>query len=124
MTDQLRHLREAGVSIALDDFGTGYSSLTHLKSLPFNILKIDKSFIKDLSRSAADQSIVRSLIHLGRDLGYTTVAEGIEVQAEAELLRRIGCERGQGFLFHKPMPKRDVDVLIGADVRRAAEPAR
>ncbi|WP_147393261.1 putative bifunctional diguanylate cyclase/phosphodiesterase [Oceaniradius stylonematis] len=124
VTDQLRHLREAGVSIALDDFGTGYSSLTHLKSLPFNILKIDKSFIKDLSRSAADQSIVRSLIHLGRDLGYTTVAEGIEVQAEAELLRRIGCERGQGFLFHKPMPKRDVDVLIGADIRRAAEPAR
>jgi len=124
VTDQLRHLREAGVSIALDDFGTGYSSLTHLKSLPFNILKIDKSFIKDLSHSAADQSIVRSLIHLGRDLGYSTVAEGIEVEAEAELLRGIGCERGQGFLFHKPMPKRDVDVLIGAEAGPVADMAR
>ncbi|MCR9123374.1 MAG: EAL domain-containing protein [Phyllobacteriaceae bacterium] len=119
VTDQLRHLREAGVSIALDDFGTGYSSLTHLKSLPFNILKIDKSFIKDMSRSAADLSIVRSLIHLGRDLGYTTVAEGIEFEAEAELLRGIGCERGQGFLFHKPMPKSDIDALIGTNTADA-----
>jgi diguanylate cyclase (GGDEF)-like protein/PAS domain S-box-containing protein len=124
VTDQLRHLREAGVSIALDDFGTGYSSLTHLKSLPFNILKIDKSFIKDMSRSPADLSIVRSLIHLGRDLGYTTVAEGIEVEGEAELLRGIGCERGQGFLFHKPMPKQAVDDLIGADPARAAVTGR
>ena len=111
--DQLRHLLHAGVSVALDDFGTGFSSLVHLKSLPFNILKIDKSFIRDMSRSKADQSIVRALIHLGRDLGYTTVAEGIECQQEADLLRAIGCERGQGFLFRKPMPRSAVDQLLG-----------
>ena len=113
--DQLQHLLHAGVSVALDDFGTGFSSMVHLKSLPFNILKIDKSFIRDMSRSRADQSIVRALIHLGRDLGYKTIAEGIEFQEEADLLRDIGCERGQGFLFRKPMPRSAVDQLLGID---------
>lgn len=115
ITEQLQNLLEAGVQIALDDFGTGFSSLTHLKSLPFNILKIDKTFVDDMLRSAADQAIVRSLIGLGRDLGYTTVAEGIEHWAEAQMLRRLGCERGQGYLFHKPMPRQDIERLLGID---------
>lgn len=114
VTEQLECLLEAGVQIALDDFGTGFSSLTHLKRLPFSILKIDKTFVDDMSRSAADRSIVAALIGLGRDLGYTTVAEGIERETDAAMLRRLGCERGQGYLFHKPMPSGQVALLLGA----------
>lgn len=115
ITEQLENLLDAGVQIALDDFGTGFSSLTHLKRLPFNILKIDKTFVDDMLRSAADQSIVRSLIGLGRDLGYTTVAEGIENSDEVAMLRRLGCERGQGYLFHKPMARQAIERLLGVD---------
>lgn len=116
--EHVRQLYEAGVFIALDDFGTGYSSLTHLKSVPFNLLKIDKSFVKDMMRSKADRAIVRSLIDLGRDVGYTTIAEGVELQAEAEHLRKIGCECAQGFLFYKPMPKPRAERILSADAAR------
>ena len=109
---QVRQLRDAGVAIALDDFGTGYSSLTHLKSVPFDILKIDRSFVKDMMRSQSSRAIVHSLIKLGDDIGYSTVAEGIEFKAEAKYLRDIGCKNGQGYLFHKPMPKSEIDNLL------------
>lgn len=112
ITGQLRHLLDAGVSIALDDFGTGYSSLTHLKNLPFNILKIDKSFVKDMGRSPSDTAIIQALISLGADIGYTTVAEGIEERQEAYTLQRMGCERGQGFFFYRPMPRNTIEGLL------------
>jgi len=114
--NQLKELRDAGVAIALDDFGTGYSSLTHLKTLPFNILKIDKTFVKDVMSSQTDKSIIKSFIDLGRDIGYTTVAEGIEMQAEVDYLRDLGCERGQGYLFQKPKSAQDIiEFLTGQD---------
>lgn len=108
ITEQLRHLLDAGVRVALDDFGIGYSSLTHLKSLPFSILKIDKSFVKDMMKSRSDRAIVQSLIQLGREIGYSTVAEGIENKTEADHLRTLGCERGQGYFFYRPMPGEQV----------------
>ncbi|MBO6636865.1 MAG: EAL domain-containing protein [Roseitalea sp.] len=119
IVDQLQLLREAGITIALDDFGTGYSCLTHLKSVPFDILKIDKSFVNDMMRSDADRAIVRSLIELGNDIGYTTVAEGIEVKTEASYLREVGCTSGQGYFFHKPMPKSEIEVVLGGPVNIA-----
>lgn len=109
---QVQQLREAGVTIALDDFGTGYSSLTHLKSVPFDILKIDRSFVQDMMRSQSSRAIVHALIKLGEDIGYTTVAEGIEVKSEANYLRDIGCKSGQGYFFHKPMSKQDIEDLL------------
>lgn len=112
VVQQVQQLHDAGVTIALDDFGTGYSSLTHLNSVPFDILKIDRSFVKDMMRSQSARAIVRSLIKLGDDIGYTTVAEGIEVKSEANYLRDIGCRGGQGYFFHKPMPKHDIDDLL------------
>ncbi|MDD9909214.1 MAG: EAL domain-containing protein [Ahrensia sp.] len=121
--NQLSELREAGVSIALDDFGTGYSSLTHLKDLPFNILKIDKTFVKDVMSSEADKSIIKSLIELGRDLGYITVAEGVEVQAERDFLRDAGCERGQGFFFDRPMSFRDASERLDRVIEVLAQTA-
>tara|TARA_R110000751_G_scaffold307890_1_gene433801 strand:- start:42 stop:2228 length:2187 start_codon:yes stop_codon:yes gene_type:complete len=108
ITDQLKHLLDAGVRVALDDFGIGYSSLTHLKSLPFSILKIDKSFVKDMMKSRSDRAIVQSLVQLGREIGYSTVAEGIESKTEADHLRTLGCERGQGYFFYRPMPSEEV----------------
>ena len=112
IVQQVQHLRDAGVTIALDDFGTGYSSLTHLKSMPIDILKIDRSFVKDITRSQSSRAIVQALIKLGDEIGYSTIAEGIELRSEANYLRDIGCKSGQGYFFHKPMPKEDIENLL------------
>ena len=108
IVEVLTNLQSLGVLIALDDFGTGFSSLTHLQDIPFDILKIDKSFTQRIDHSAASREIVRSLVTLGISLGYTTVAEGIETEADAEGLKSLGCERAQGFYFARPMPASDV----------------
>ncbi len=108
----LEALRAAGVGVALDDFGTGFSSLTHLKSLPVGVLKIDRSFVKDLTFSPGDRAIVRALIGLGSELGYHIVAEGVETAAEAAFLHRAGCRYGQGYYFGRPMPADDVPEFI------------
>ncbi len=104
IVDVLEQIRSLGVLVALDDFGTGYSSLTHLQDIPFDILKIDKSFTRGIGSSAASRAIIRSVVGLGKALGYTTVAEGIETQADIDGLKALECERGQGFYFARPMP--------------------
>ena len=104
----LTNLRSLGILIALDDFGTGFSSLTHLQDVPFDILKVDKAFTRRVDEFPASKAIVQSLVTLGNSLGYSTVVEGIESAASAENLRALGCERGQGYLFSKPMPASDV----------------
>ncbi|GAA4991370.1 sensor domain-containing protein [Kineococcus glutinatus] len=96
-------LREAGVRLALDDFGTGYSSLAHLRDLPVDVLKIDRSFLRDVDTNHRNASIVRSVIDLGHNLGMGVVAEGVETPAALELLRRMGCDQGQGYLFGRPV---------------------
>ncbi len=99
LLDQLKAL---GVRLALDDFGTGYSSLRHLQTLPFDKIKIDRSFVAAMAGDAESRKIVSAVLGLGRSLGLTTVAEGVETQETATLLRELGCDIGQGWLFGRP----------------------
>lgn len=100
--ETLDALRALGVRLSIDDFGTGYSSLLRLKRLPVNTLKIDQGFVADLPGSAHDSAISRAIIALGQSLHLTTVAEGIETQAQHELLRDMKCDIGQGYLYSRP----------------------
>ena len=100
----LRDLRGEGIGIAIDDFGTGYSCLAHLKQLPVDTLKLDKSFIADILNSPTDQRIVRTVLALGHVLGMCVVAEGVEDAAQAALLARWGVDAGQGYFYARPMP--------------------
>jgi len=93
-----------GCHLALDDFGTGFGSLSYLRRLPFRFLKIDASFVSDLSRSANDQALVRSVVAIARELRLETVAEGVEDEATLRLLREYGVDRAQGYLFGHPRP--------------------
>ncbi|MDB5705979.1 MAG: hypothetical protein JWN66_3095 [Sphingomonas bacterium] len=104
----LRMLSAAGIRIALDDFGTGYASLSHLKQYPVDILKIDRSFVSNLENSPDDAAIADAVIDLGRNLGITIVAEGVETQAQADHLRERGCAVGQGYLFGRPVAAADI----------------
>jgi len=100
----LSDLRRMGFAIALDDFGTGYASLTHLRNLPVDTIKLDRSFILEMNRSLADRAIVRAVISLGHDLGVQVLAEGIEIRAQFDAVAELGCDLGQGYLFGRPMP--------------------
>ena len=108
----LHMLSSAGVSIALDDFGTGYASLRHLKDFPVDEIKIDQSFVRDMEVDAGDETIVRGIINLAKGLGLKAVAEGVETQAQADKLTKLGCEYGQGFLFAKAMPAIRVPAMV------------
>lgn len=100
----LEQLQRHGVRVSLDDFGTGFASLTHLQRLPVDEIKIDKSFVKDLGKGRSGTAIVKSMIHLGRNMGVDVVAEGVETAEQAELLKEWGCRFAQGYYFHRPMP--------------------
>lgn len=108
----LHQLRELGVGISMDDFGTGYSSLSYLRSFPFNKIKIDRSFIKDLADRSDCLAIVRAISGLGRSLNITTTAEGVETVEQLDLLRAEGCDEVQGFLFSRAKPAADVEQLL------------
>jgi diguanylate cyclase (GGDEF)-like protein/PAS domain S-box-containing protein len=110
----LHALRALGVRISMDDFGTGYSSLSYLRSFPFDKIKIDQSFVRDLGDSREAQAIVRSIISLGTGLGVTVTAEGVETEAELSWLRAEGCHEAQGFLFSPARPNRDILELLRA----------
>jgi EAL domain-containing protein (putative c-di-GMP-specific phosphodiesterase class I) len=111
-TNTLRALRQLGVQIALDDFGTGYSSLTHLRRLPLDSLKIDRSFLQALETDERDVAMLRAIVDLGATYGVAVVAEGIDTQAKLEAVRRLGCRFGQGFLFSRPAPIGDVAMHL------------
>jgi EAL domain-containing protein (putative c-di-GMP-specific phosphodiesterase class I) len=98
----LHELHELGSSIAMDDFGTGYSSLSYLQSFPFDKIKIDKSFVRNLSEDDDASAVMRAAIGLGRSFGMVTTAEGIETLGQLARLRRDGCDQAQGFLFGHP----------------------
>ncbi|MCW3798268.1 EAL domain-containing protein [Sphingomonas sp. BN140010] len=100
----LRWLRKEGVGVSLDDFGTGYASLVHLRELPADVLKIDRSFIAGLERDVESTMIVRAIVSLAHNLGRKVVAEGIETDDQREYLRRLGCDLGQGHLLGRPRP--------------------
>lgn len=100
----LQRLRDMGISLAMDDFGKGYSSLGYLSRYPFTKLKIDRSFVRNLAGDRSGPLIIQSIIRLGQALEMTVTAEGIETEAQADLLRAHDCDFGQGYLFAKPMP--------------------
>ena len=108
----LHALRALGVRISMDDFGTGYSSLSYLRSFPFDKIKIDQSFVRDLAANPDAQAIVRSIISLGKGLGVTITAEGVETEAELNCLRKEGCHEGQGFLFSRARPNAEIVGLL------------
>ena len=120
IAELLTRLRALGVQVAIDDFGTGYSSLSYLSNFPADALKIDRSFILNVPDSVKDSSVVRTIINIGRELGITTVAEGIETPAQAAFLSEHGCDVGQGYLFHKPMPGEQFRALLGESVATLA----
>ena len=100
----LHQLHDFGVRISMDDFGTGYSSLSYLRSFPFDKIKIDQSFVRDITTSAESRAIVRAVIGLGAEFGVTTVAEGVETQEQLAMLRDAGCNEVQGFCFSEARP--------------------
>ncbi|QIG99576.2 EAL domain-containing protein [Bradyrhizobium sp. 6(2017)] len=110
----LHALRALGVRMSMDDFGTGYSSLSYLRSFPFDKIKIDQSFVRDLGANPDAQAIVRSIVSLGMGLGVTITAEGVETEAELSCLRAEGCHEGQGFLFSRARPNTEVISLLKA----------
>jgi diguanylate cyclase (GGDEF)-like protein/PAS domain S-box-containing protein len=115
----LKALSSAGVRICLDDFGTGYASLSHLKKFPVDVIKIDKSFLRDIHSHPDDDAIVRAVINLGKSLSIRVVAEGIETPAQSAYLRKHGCEYGQGYLFGAAIPGSEVADLVAATSARA-----
>ena len=115
-------LRGLGVSLMMDDFGTGYSSLNHLHSFPFDMLKIDRSFIAHMTEGDQPLQIVRTIVELARVLGMDVVAEGIETYEQDRLLRQMGCRYGQGFLYAKPMTAHEVTQLLRLPGRILPEP--
>jgi diguanylate cyclase (GGDEF)-like protein/PAS domain S-box-containing protein len=119
----LHQLRELGVSISMDDFGTGYSSLSYLRSFPFDKIKIDRSFVKDLARRSDCLAIVRAISGLGRSLNITTTAEGVETEDQLDWLRAEGCNEVQGFLFSAARPASEIETLLAAFRARASKAA-
>jgi diguanylate cyclase (GGDEF)-like protein/PAS domain S-box-containing protein len=120
LRDRLTELRALGVKIALDDFGTGYSSLKYLDRLPLDTVKIDRSFVADLSTKAHDPAVVRAVIDLAGQLDLGLVAEGIEQAAQLDVLRAMGCQMGQGYYFARPMPAGEVVQAVAGRALAAA----
>ncbi len=112
MLERLRELKALGIGLAIDDFGTGYSSLNYLRQFPFDLLKIDKSFIDDLGMIVNQKELTRAIIELGKSLDLELVAEGIERSEQLSRLQSMECEMGQGFLFAKPLESSDVEDLL------------
>ncbi len=108
----LHELRQLGVKISLDDFGTGYSSLSYLRSFPFDKIKIDRSFISELATGKDSLAIVRAVTGLGKSLGIVTTAEGVETDAQLDVLNREGCTQVQGYLISKPRPIAEIEGML------------
>ena len=118
-----------GVRISLDDFGTGYSSLNCLDLYPFDSVKIDRSFIQKLAKREQTRSTVRAIVELASSFGMTTIAEGIETEAQLRMIADLGCHEAQGYLFSEPRPLEEMLLLTALEGRpavagRGARPAR
>ena len=122
MIQLLNKLADMGVSLAIDDFGTGYSSLSYLKRLPIQKLKIDQSFIRDVTVDPNDAAIVVAIISMASSLDLETIAEGVETKGQLDLLRVKGCRTGQGFYFSMPVPARELYPLLRSNNAGPAAP--
>jgi len=116
---KLSILRDAGLTVAIDDFGTGYSSLSYIAQLPIDTLKIDRSFVTDMTSSASHRAIVSTIISLAHSLNLTVVAEGVETRQQARLLQDFGCDQIQGFLYTPALPPAEVAALLRRDLELA-----
>jgi diguanylate cyclase len=117
----MMELRALGVNLALDDFGTGYSSLIYLRRFAFDKIKIDRSFLESMEATGESAILVHSIVHLGRALGLTVTAEGVETKEQHRFLQALGCHQLQGFLFSKPVPPEEIDRLLGIEAEAPAE---
>ena len=110
--EQLRLFRESGMQVSLDDFGMGYSSLSYLQKFDIDNLKIDQTFIRNLSQNPDDMALCRAIIVMAHTLGMKVTAEGVETQEQCDLLVEAGCDYGQGFLFSRPLPAHEFEILL------------
>jgi EAL domain-containing protein (putative c-di-GMP-specific phosphodiesterase class I) len=110
-------LQDLGVSISLDDFGTGWSSLAYLRRFPFDQIKMDRGFLRDLGADPRVGAVVNAILSLGQGLGMAVVAEGIETEEQAQRLLALGCERGQGWHLGRPVPADQARALVAAEMR-------
>ncbi len=118
--DALRRLKTLGLTLALDDFGTGYSSLACLHQLPVDVVKIDRSFVRDAQANEVHRVLIQATVQMARALGMGTVAEGIEHDSQAQLVQSLGCEKAQGFLYSRPVPSAELQQWLQARELRAA----
>ena len=118
---ELLQLKNMGFTLAIDDFGTGYSSLNYLKNLPVDILKIDQIFIKDMEQNSDDRALVKGIIALADSLGMKTIAEGVETEAQRDIVSGLGCNIIQGYLISKPVPLDEFEQNFLADFSKAKQ---
>ena len=107
----LRKLREADIQIHVDDFGTGYSSLSYLCRFPIHTLKVDRSFVRQMTYSGENMEVVRTIVQLARHLGHGVIAEGVETEGQLALLQNLGCDIGQGYLISRPLDPERAFIL-------------
>ena len=117
----LAQLKDMGIGISIDDFGTGYSNLAYLKRFRIDCLKIDMTFIRDITTSADDAAITIAIINMAHSLRLKVVAEGVETQDQLEFLRGHGCDEIQGYLLSKPLPAAEISAILGRSVVGASD---
>ena len=117
-TQIISDLRNAGIQVALDDFGTGFSSLSQLGNFSFDRIKVDRSFVAECERDPKRLKIIKAILNLGKGLGIHTTAEGIETAEQLALMKGMGCENGQGYLFSPAMPASGLAQFINGDAAR------
>ena len=110
--DILENLRHEGIRVAIDDFGTGYSSLSYLQQMPFDVIKIDKSFIQGIGTGQTADNIARTIIRMAEELGKKSIAEGVELREQVDFLRENKCDYAQGFFYSRPLPHEEFIAFV------------